>query len=470
VKRAIKNHSTDFAAFVVLIVLAVIVVGYILHEEGFRFPFIQSSPFTVNAEFSTAQAVTPGQGQTVRVSGVQIGTLSGVRVKNGHAIVKMSIDPKYRHLIHTDATALLRPKTGLQDMFVELNPGSSPAPVVNAGYTIPLAHTDPEVNFDEVLASLDGDTRQYLSLLVNGAGQGLKGQGNNLAGVLERFEPTHQDLARLNSAVAVRGTDLRQLINSLRRLNDALAAKKGQIVDMVDSSSKVFGALASQDTSISRAVGDLPGTLQQTTQTLQKVQAFAAQLGPAASKLLPAAQGLPAANQAVEALATPSTPIVKNQIRPFVVAARPVVRNLKPASINLAKATPNISKTFNTLNHFFNMLGYNPGGSQHGYLWWMSWLGHAGRTLFSTQDAAGTFRPVFPQLTCTDVALIVAGQPQIASLLNLVTTILTNAQVCPSQASAVQAAYRNYKSGSQVSGTGLTARLTKLLDTGLGKH
>jgi len=470
VKRAIKNHSTDFAAFVVLIVLAVIVVGYILHEEGFRFPFIQSSPFTVNAEFSTAQAVTPGQGQTVRVSGVQIGTLSGVSVKNGHAIVKMSIDPKYRHLIHTDATALLRPKTGLQDMFVELNPGSSPAPVVNAGYTIPLAHTDPEVNFDEVLASLDGDTRQYLSLLVNGAGQGLKGQGNNLAGVLERFEPTHQDLARLNSAVAVRGTDLRQLINSLRRLNDALAAKKGQIVDMVDSSSKVFGALASQDTSISRAVGDLPGTLQQTTQTLQKVQAFAAQLGPAASKLLPAAQGLPAANQAVEALATPSTPIVKNQIRPFVVAARPVVRNLKPASINLAKATPNISKTFNTLNHFFNMLGYNPGGSQHGYLWWMSWLGHAGRTLFSTQDAAGTFRPVFPQLTCTDVALIVAGQPQIASLLNLVTTILTNAQVCPSQASAVQAAYRNYKSGSQVSGTGLTARLTKLLDTGLGKH
>jgi len=470
VKRAIKNHSTDFAAFLVLIVLAVIVVGYILHEEGFRFPFIQSSPFTVNAEFSTAQAVTPGQGQTVRVSGVQIGTLSGVSVLNGHAIVKMSIDPKYRHLIHTDATALLRPKTGLQDMFVELNPGSSPAPVVNPGYTIPLAHTDPEVNFDEVLASLDGDTRQYLSLLVNGAGQGLKGQGNNLAGVLERFEPTHQDLARLNSAVAVRGRDLRQLINSLRRLNDALAAKQGQIVDMVDSSSKVFGALASQDTNISRAVGDLPGTLQQTTQTLQKVQAFAAQLGPAASKLLPAAQGLPAANQAVEALATPSTPIVKNQIRPFVVAARPVVRNLKPASINLAKATPNISKTFNTLNHFFNMLGFNPGGSQHGYLWWLSWLGHAGRTLFSTQDAAGSFRPVFPQFTCTDVALIVAGQPQIASLLNLVTTILTNAQVCPSQASAVQAAYRNYKSGTQVSGTGLTARLTKLLDTGLGKH
>jgi phospholipid/cholesterol/gamma-HCH transport system substrate-binding protein len=470
VKRAIKNHMTDFVAMIVLVVLAVIVVGYILHEEGFRFPFIQSSTFTVNAEFSTAQAVTPGQGQTVRVSGVQIGTLSGVSLSNGHAIVKMSIDPKYKHLIHEDATALLRPKTGLQDMFVELNPGSSPSPVVPAGYTIPLAQTNPEVNFDEVLASLDADSRQYLSLLVNGAGQGLKGQGNNLAGVLERFTPTHQDLARLNSAVAVRGADLQQLISSLRRLNDALAAKQGQIVDMVDSSSKVFGALASEDTNISRSVGDLPGTLQQTTQTLQKVQAFAAQLGPAASKLLPAAQGLQSANQAIEALATPSTPIVKNQIRPFVVAARPVVRNLKPASKNLAAATPNLSKTFKVINDLFNVLGFYPGGGQHGYLWWLSWLAHDGRTLFSIQDAVGDFRPVFVQASCATIGGLVNLSQSLAPVLSLVTNILSNAQLCPAQSGAVQAAYRNYRSGAHVSGSDLTARLTNLLEQNLGKH
>jgi phospholipid/cholesterol/gamma-HCH transport system substrate-binding protein len=470
VKRAIKNHSTDFVAFLVLIVLAVVVVGYILHEEGFRFPFIQSSTFTVNAEFSTAQAVTPGQGQTVRVSGVQIGTLSGVSLKDGHAIVKMSIDPKYSHLIHSNATALLRPKTGLQDMFVELNPGTSPAPVVKAGYTIPLAQTNPEINFDEVLSSLDGDTRQYLSLLVNGAGQGLKGQGNNLAGVLERFEPTHRDLARLNSAVAVRGRDLQQLIGSLRRLNVALAQKKGQIVDMVDSSSKVFGALASEDTNISRSVGDLPGTLQQTTQTLQKVQAFAAQLGPAASKLLPAAQGLPAANQAIAALARPSTPIVQNQIRPFVVDARPVVRNLKPASKNLSAATPDLSKTFHVINSLFNVLGFNPGGDQHGYLWWLSWLAHDGRTLFSIQDAVGDFRPVFVQASCATIGGLVNLNSNLSGLANSLTGILSNAGLCPKQSGAVKAAYRNYQSGAHVSGSDLTARLTNVLEQGLGKH
>jgi ABC-type transporter Mla subunit MlaD len=94
VKRAIKNHAPDFAAILVLLLLSVVVAGYILNHERLRFPFIQSSPFTMNAEFSTAQAVTPGQGQTVRVSGVQIGDIGSVTLKNGIAIVHMDIDQK----------------------------------------------------------------------------------------------------------------------------------------------------------------------------------------------------------------------------------------------------------------------------------------------------------------------------------------------------------------------------------------
>ena len=77
-KRAIKNALGDFVAILALLVLSVAVAGYILDHERFRFPLIQSAPFKINAEFSTAQAVTPGQGQSVRVSGVQIGDIGGV--------------------------------------------------------------------------------------------------------------------------------------------------------------------------------------------------------------------------------------------------------------------------------------------------------------------------------------------------------------------------------------------------------
>jgi phospholipid/cholesterol/gamma-HCH transport system substrate-binding protein len=425
VKRAIKTHLGDFAAIIGLLVLSVVIAGYILNHERLRFPFIQSSPFTINADFQTAQAVTPGQGQTVRVSGVQVGQIGSVTLKNGVAVVALQIDEKYKHLIHSDATALLRPRTGLKDMFIELNPGSPNAPIVKPGYTIPVSNTLPDVNADEVLASLDADTREYLDLLINGAGQGLKNKGGNqLAQVLERFEPTHRDLARLNGAVAQRGRNLQQLINSLQRLNTAVAKKQTQIVSLVNASAKVFRAFASQGANVSRAVADLPGTLAQTTSTLRKVQIFAQALGPASVNLLPAAHALPSANAAVTALAKPATPIVRNQIRPFVIAARPLVRNLKPVAVNLAKATPSLSSTFVVLNHLFNMLGYNPGGNQHGYLWWLAWLDHNARTLFSNQDANGVFRPLFLQFSCQQLGMFVnppaplAGLQAVGSLLN----------------------------------------------------
>jgi phospholipid/cholesterol/gamma-HCH transport system substrate-binding protein len=454
-KRAIKNHLVDFTSILVLLVLAIVVSGYVLSHERLRFPFIQSSPYVLNADFSTGQAVMPGQGQSVRVSGVQVGEVGAVTLKNGVAVVQLSIDSQYKNVIHKDWTALLRPKTGLKDMFIEMQPppGGSQMPVAPQGFTIPVSNTNPDINPDEILASLDADTRSYLDLLVNGAGQGLKGQGGSeLAKLLERFLPTHRDLARLDTVVAQRGSNLRRLINSLQVLNTAIALKRSQVVQLIDSASKVFHAFANANQGVSQAVADLPGTLKQTTQTLQKVQTFADIVAPATRNLLPAVAEIPAANNATVALAKPITPVLRTEIRPFVVAARPLVRNLRPASINLAKATPNLSKVFGVLNHLFNDLGYSPGAGQHGYLWWLAWADHNARTLFSVQDANGDFRPLFLQASCASLAQIAQNIPGDEAILAL-TSILTSANTCPSQAAANASAYARYKQqGGQSTG------------------
>jgi len=447
VKRAIKTHLVDFVAMIVLVVLAIGISGYILNHERLALPFINQSTFPLNADFSSAKSVTPGQGQTVAVSGVQVGSISGVRLNSdGTAEVQMSINQQYRHLIHTDASALLRPKTGLEDMFIELNPGTPTAPLAKPGFTIPVSQTNPEVNPDEILSSLDADTREYLDLLVNGAGQGLKGKGGSELGqVLQRFLPTHQSLAQLNSVVAQRGQDLQSLIHSLQVLNTAMATKRSQIASLIDSGSKVFHAFALANRNVSRAVADLPGTLNQTTSTLLKVQRFASLLAPATRNLLPAAQAIPAANAATISLARPITPVLQHEIRPFVVAARPLVRNLRPASVNLAKATPNLSKTFNVLNHLFNILGYFPGGGQHGYLWWLAWGGHDARTLFSVQDANGDFRPLFLQASCATYGQVVQNLGPLSSLALNIVPILGDAKLCPNGGQALAAGLKGYE-------------------------
>ena len=84
----------------------------------------------------------------------------------------MQVDHKYAALIHPDASLLLRPRTGLQDMTIEVDPGTDGEPV-EEGSTLPLASSQPNVQPDQIFASLDGDTRSFLQLLLQAAGEGL---------------------------------------------------------------------------------------------------------------------------------------------------------------------------------------------------------------------------------------------------------------------------------------------------------
>jgi phospholipid/cholesterol/gamma-HCH transport system substrate-binding protein len=434
---AIRKHFKDFVAVIGLIVIAAGVSAYILSKQRLRFPIIQDKPYVLQAEFQTAQAVIAGQGQTVRVAGVQIGDIGDVELQDGRAIVRMDIDPKYKTMIHTDATALLRPKTGLKDMFIQLDPGTDDAPVAKEHWTIPVDATSPDVNPDEILSTLDSDTRDYLRLLISDAGRGLKGRNGDLRDLFRRFEPTHKDLAAVNGAIAERRTNLRRLITSLNELNGELASHDDDVAGLVTASSAVMRSFASEEQNISAAVAELPSTLRQTTSSLGQVQRFADVLGPTVERLRPAARALDPANRAVRPFAEEATPLLANDIRPFVKEARPLVRDLRPAAVQLADAAPGLTRTFKQLNNFFNLLAYNPNGRegpenaarQEGYLFWLAWAQHQAIQLFSTSDANGVFRPVTLGAPCATLEQTIKDQPEL-EFLSMLTPLLTESQAC----------------------------------------
>jgi phospholipid/cholesterol/gamma-HCH transport system substrate-binding protein len=322
-------------------------------------------------------------------------------------------------------------------MFVDLEPGSKSSPKAKNGFTIPISNTLPDINPDEIFGALDSDTRDYLRLLVDGAGRGLSGQGQNLRELLRRFEPTHRDLAAFTTKVAERRVNLRRLIHNLNVLNKELAGKDTELSQLVSTSSQVFRAFASEQTNITKAVDLLPGTLQQTTTTLGKVERFAKVLGPASKALAPVGGAIDNANGRVIPLGKEATPILRNQIRPFVRDARPLVRSLKPAASNLADATPDLTRSFTVLNHLFNLIGFNPNGKEgpgltnreEGYLYWIAWLNHNGAAAFGTSDAHGTFRPVTLGGACGAIKASVAENPQLEFLQGL-TGVLTDSAVC----------------------------------------
>src|SRR5215207_3498905 len=182
--KAIRDHLRDFLGILGLLVVGMIATYIIVQNERLRIPLLEEKPFQLKAEMETAQAVTPGQGQTVRVAGVRVGDIAKVEYDDGNAVVTMDIDRKFLP-VYQDATILLRPKTGLKDMFLELDPGTDSDPSSDEdeyedGDMIPVGNTAPDTNVDQILAALDGDTRAYLRLLLTQGGQGLSGRGKDL--------------------------------------------------------------------------------------------------------------------------------------------------------------------------------------------------------------------------------------------------------------------------------------------------
>ena len=321
-KLAIRKHWMDFLAIAGLAILGTAIGIYILGQQNLRFPLVQETPKQIKIELANAQAVQPGQGQTVRVAGVEVGRIADVELEDGIAVVTLDIERDYENLIKSDATALLRPKTALKDMFIEVDPGRGKA--VPEGGRISVANSLPDIDPDEVYAALDADTRPYLKLLVAGAGKGLRERGDDLREVFRRFEPIHRDLARVTRASARRRGALKELIHDYGLLMTELGKHPQDLRRLVTASRSVFDALANEDDAISASVAQLPASLRASEQALGEVQEFAPVLRSSLEALRKPIRKLDETNEAVIPFLRETEPVIRDR-DPSVRARRAAV-------------------------------------------------------------------------------------------------------------------------------------------------
>jgi phospholipid/cholesterol/gamma-HCH transport system substrate-binding protein len=438
----IRKRMKDFLAVVLLLVLALIVSVFILGHERLHLPagvpFLGKDFYEVNAEMSTAQAVTPGQGQTVNIAGVQVGEIKSVELRDGKAIVGLDIERRYAP-VYRDATVLLRPKTGLKDMVAELDPGHPSAGRLPEGGTIPISQTLPDVNLDQVLAELDADTRDYLRLLLSDGAQGLEGNGRRLGQDIRRIEPTALYARRLNEALATRRQNIKRVIHNFSLLSAELGRRDTQLADFVENSNAVFAALAHQDGGLKEILRRLPSTLDVTETNLAKAKRLADVLGPTLQDLRPAARALGPSLRQTRPFLHRTTPVIRDRLRPFSRAALPTVRQLRPAVNDLSAVTPSLSRIFDVLNHALNEVAYNPPGrNDEGYLFWFAWINHLGATVFSTQDAHGPIRRglvVFGCQTARTLNVVANANPLLGTLVELLNGPSAE-QICPQSSQA----------------------------------
>jgi len=426
VRDQIERYRSAFIAVLTMVAIAAVVGGYILAHENLKLPgwvpVFGKNFYTLKAEMQTAQALEAGQGQAVTIAGAKIGEISGVSQHDGVAIVSMKITPKYA-LIYRNATLLMRPKTNLQDLTVEITPGNPSTGLLKSGSTLPQSQTAPNIDFDEFLAGLDAETRAYLQELLAGAGEGLHNNGKALSATLKRFAPTARLITEIAEQLEVRHANTARAIHNFRLLTEALGTKDKQIAELVDASNAVFAVFHRQEQSVESLLHLLPGALAKTRNGLGKLATAADVLGPTLHKLEPFARALGPANAASQKMYEQVTPVIKNEIRPFAREILPVVNQLKPDTQELTEAFPKLSESFGVLNEFFNELGYNPGPNQAGFIFFLDWANHNLNSVVSTADAHGAFGRSLTYLNC-NVAPLLTSIATINPTVNLLVGLL----------------------------------------------
>jgi virulence factor Mce-like protein len=229
--------------------------------------FTKSVPFrhhyTIKAAFKSANNIRPNS--PVRIAGVNVGKVTKISDIGGGrgAIVEMRIDKKGLP-IHKDAEAAIRPRIFLEgNFFVDVQPGSPSAPDLSDGDTIPVNQTRTPVQFDQVLTTLQADTRKQLQSLLGSLSDGLADGGADGYRRSQRYwEPAYKNGAIVADAQrGESGHDLSGYIDHAGVVAGALDRNPRQLQDLVTAFNATARAFADNDTALTDAVGELPDTL-----------------------------------------------------------------------------------------------------------------------------------------------------------------------------------------------------------------
>jgi virulence factor Mce-like protein len=196
--------------------------------------------YHLTASFSSA-----GQGliqsSDVKVHGVDIGHVTGVRLVNGRALVRMWIKGGQR--VPVDAMATIRPKTLFGEKFVDIDPGQTEVsgPFLAEGGRI--HHTLGGIELEKVLTDLYPVLKavqpEQLMTIIDTLAQGSAGQGPAISRQLTNFRA-------LADIQANHAADTQQVLDDLARLSDELANRAGDLVSAAQNANSALPPLNSR--------------------------------------------------------------------------------------------------------------------------------------------------------------------------------------------------------------------------------
>jgi virulence factor Mce-like protein len=318
-----------------------------------------SASGTYKIQFDNAFGLVTGA--DIKVAGVPAGTISAIdlapKCVNGqptacHAVVTVNITKGGFGQFHQDATCQSRPQSLIGEYFIDCNPGNS-GPVLKAGSTIPVSHTQSTIPADLVQNVMRLPYRERLTLIINELGAAAAARSGDLQAALHRAVPALDETDNLLQLLGNDSTTLQNLTRDSNQVITALANNSAGVKRFIDEANKTAGATATQSHNLQLTFANLPATLEQLRPTMAKLERTVTTNTPVLQNLNASAAQLNRFFTDLPAFSKSALPATKSlgqasiTGRKAVIAAQPTITDLN----QFAKPTPELAQNLSIVLH-----------------------------------------------------------------------------------------------------------------------
>jgi len=186
------------------------------------------------ALFTEAAGLAPGN--DVKVSGVKVGTVSDVSLREGEALVTFMVNGKVR--LGTDTTAHIRTGTLLGQRMLTLE--SNGKGVLGSADVIPTSRTGSPYSLTEALSDFTANTRDTDTAAVS---QALDTLSSTIDRIAPRLSPTFEGISRISKALNDRNESLAGLLKSASDVTNVLSERSQQVNTLILNANEFAGVL-----------------------------------------------------------------------------------------------------------------------------------------------------------------------------------------------------------------------------------